>query len=195
MSLFPLPSRVQMAVVLVGLGTSLDLSAQPPTSGVAGGFTSKFVPTEIWMRMRERLDLPEASLLLKAPVDSVWIVLSSVLKALEVPVTFSDQKHWEMGTVQTKLYRMLGKQRLSSYLRCGEGVTGPNADSYVVYFSFDGFLLSAADGQVSLFLLLTGQAVDLAGGRNDPVACTSTGRLEMRIADQVRARMLLPPKQ
>ena len=99
-----------------------------------------------------------------------------------------------MGISQAKVYRYLGKQRLSSYLRCGEGVTGPNADAYVVYLSFLGFLRRDADRKVTLFSLLTAQAVDLAGGRSDAVDCTSTGRLEQRVADQVRARLVLPAK-
>jgi hypothetical protein len=94
-----------------------------------------------------------------------------------------------MGTTQTKLYRRMGKVPLSNYFRCGEGTTGPNADSYAVYLSLLAVVQPEKDGQVGVHTLIAAQAVDLAGGRNDAIDCTSTGRLELRVADDVKARL------
>ena len=61
--------------------------------------------------------------------------MTEVFKAFDIPVSYSDQTAGELGTVKAKVMRRLGKEPLSNYLRCGEGLTGPNADSYVVYLS------------------------------------------------------------
>ena len=144
--------------------------------------------------MRERLEHSEESATVTAPVDTVWGALKASLDALGVPISFSDRSSWQMGSVRAKLYHYLGKQSVSTYLRCGEGMTGPNADTYAVYLSYVAFLQPASDGKVTLLSLVTAQAVDLANGRGDPVDCTSNGRLEQRIAQQVQARVLLPAK-
>lgn len=166
--------------------------AQNPSSrgGTVGpGISSRFVPANIMERMREQADLPEANLLVTAPIESVWTAYRAALEALEVPVTFSEKAAWQMGTTQTKLYRRMGKQPLSNYFRCGEGSIGPNADSYAVYVSLLAVLGAEPDGQVGVHTLIAAQAVDLAGGRNDAIDCTSTGRLELRVANDVKRRL------
>lgn len=189
-------SRAAFAILALALGRCLDLAAQnPPSYPSSSRFVSRFIPAEVWARMRERLEDPKTSVVVDAPVDTVWTALRAALDGLEVPVGFAERSTWEMGSQRVKLYRMLGKQRLSSYVRCGEGITGPNADSYVVYLSFLSFLRPEADGKVILFSLLAAQAIDLPNGRNDVVDCTSTGRLEQRVAEQVLARLKSASKE
>ncbi len=181
-----------VGLLLVGRGaTPLAAQAKPPNFPSSGGFTSRFVPTGTWSRMKESLAQSPNGILVSAPIDSVWVQLRKVLDNLAVPVTFDEKATWQMGTPQSRMFRKMGKERLSAYLQCGEGITGPNADSYSVYFTSISFLVPQADGTVGLFTLLSAQAVDAAGGRNDPIDCSSTGRLEQRIADQVKLRSVL----
>jgi len=91
--------------------------------------------------------------------------------------------------VQTKTMRRLGKEALSVYLRCGEGLTGPNADSYVVYLSVAGFVKPAADNQLTVAVLVTAHAIDLPNGRNEVMYCHTTGRLEDRVGKAVQKRL------
>jgi len=185
------PRRAAHLIVVALLGVSLRVQAQAARmSGVAASpISSRFVPSAIMDRMRERIDLPEANLLVSAPIDSVWIAYRAALDTLEVPVAFSEKAAGQMGTTQTKLYRRMGKVPLSSYFRCGEGSTGPNADSYAVYFSLLAVLRAENDGQVGVHTLVAAQAVNVAGASSDAIDCTSTGRLELRVADSVKARL------
>ena len=119
------------------------------------------------------------------PIDTVWAALKTSVKKLDLPVGFDDKAGWQIGVDQGKVYNRVGGSRLSDYLNCGDGSTGPKADSYVVYLSYLSLLRERPDHRVVLYTLVGATAVDLAGGRNDPVNCGTTGRLEANIGKQV----------
>ncbi len=186
--------KIGTAVVALWIGAVGGLAGQTPVavpSGSTGGFNSRFIPPEILSRMMERPSELPASVTVVAPRDSAWKALSEVLKGFDIAVSYSDPAAGEIGTIKSKIMRRLGKEPLSSYLRCGEGLTGPNADSYVVYLSLAGFVKPAADGQTTIATLLTAQAIDLPNGRNDVMDCTTTGRLESKIGKAVQIRLAL----
>jgi len=184
--------RVVLFTLLSGLALRADVVAQQPSappSGQYGGLSSRFIPTDIWTRMLERPEDAPSSFTVTASRDSAWVALQDAFKQLDVPLDFSDKVAGEMGTVRAKLYRRLGKAPVSDFLRCGEGISGPNADSYVVYLSVVGFVRPAQDGGTTVVALITGQAVDLPNGRNDVVPCTTTGKLEDKVAKSVIKRL------
>jgi len=187
----------QCGLMLVGglsVGAPGAAAAQNPTSvpGSAGGWVSRFVPMDIWTRMWSRgEERGNEDLVVAAPIDTVWSALKAAFDEHDAPNEFAERASWEIGALGSKQYRRLGKQPLSMYLRCGDGPTGPHAENYVVYLSVVSLLRSSPDTTVRLITLVTAHAVDLAGGRNDPVICGSTGRLEQRIANSVKKRM--PP--
>lgn len=184
--------RIGAALVTLLVGVNGGLVAQNPTaipSGSTGAFSSRFIPPEILTRMMERPSELPSSIMVAAPRAEVWLALEEAFKALDIPVSYSDQAAGELGTVKAKVMRRLGKQPLSSYLRCGEGLTGPNADSYVVYLSVAGFVRPAANNQIAMATLVTAHAIDLPNGRNDVMYCTTTGRLEDKIGQAVQKRL------
>ena len=176
------------------LGSSVApprVSAQDPSripSG-SGGWASRFVSVDVLLRMRERLTQIEP-ILVAAPVDSVWRALEPALEGVGVSVGFSDSTGRQIGAPQTKIFRRLGKAPLSTYLRCGDGITGPNADTYAVYFSLVSFLRpGASPGVTKLYTLVSARAEDVANGRNELIDCTSSGVLEDRIGKAVTKRL------
>lgn len=184
--------RPMVALVVAAVG---PLAAQNRDTGArgVGGFTSRFIPADVLARMRDR---PEGSLdaaTLHGPPDSVWVALRAALDSLAIPIGFEDRAAGEIGQQRVRLFRKLGKQPLSSYLRCGDGMTGPNADTYVVYLSFVAFVRPVGAGRVLVAPLLTAQAVDLPNGRNDVINCATTGRLETRLMERLQARFPAPP--
>ncbi len=185
--------KIGTAVAALWIGAVGGLMGQTPVAipSGSGSFSSRFIPPEILSRMMERPSELPSSVMVAAPRDSAWKALSEVLKSLDIPTSYSDAAAGEIGTVKAKIMRRLGKEPLSSYLRCGEGLTGPNADSYVVYLSLAGFVKPAADGQTAIATLLTAQAIDLPNGRNDVMDCTTTGRLEAKIGKAVQIRLAL----
>ena len=178
-----------LAILLPGVAVGQSTSA-PATSGVAGGFNSRFIPVEIWTRMLERPEnAADGGFVVDASPDSVWVALTDVLKRFEVPFTYNDRAAGEMGIVKAKLYKRIGKSALSDFLRCGEGTSGPNADMYVVYVSIAAFVKAGTGNQTSGAAFIGGEAVDLPNGRNDVVPCTSSGQFETKIANAVRKRL------
>lgn len=187
--------RVPLTLLAVGsIAGAIPESARAQTpatvpSGVFGGFVSRFIPLSTLNRMRERPEALSDGLVATAPYDSVWGALKRSLAALAIPEGFEDPRAGEIGNADIKAFKRLGRQALASLVRCGSGPTGPNADSYVVYLSLVVLAQPLPDREVAVLPLLTGHAVDPAGGRSDAVNCTSTGRLEKLIGEGINGRL------
>ncbi|MCC7132196.1 MAG: hypothetical protein SFV24_04265 [Gemmatimonadales bacterium] len=179
------------AALAAGLLTMAEpVQAQAPAaSGVYGGFAPRFVPLDVWTRMLSRPETAPGAFSVAAPADSVWAALGEVLKRFDVPLAYADRAAGEMGVVRTKLYRRMGKEPLSNFLRCGEGLTGPNADTYMVYLSAVGMIKAGSDGTTTVLTLISGDAVDVPNGRNEVVPCTTSGQFEEKVAKAVRKRL------
>ena len=178
-----------MIAVAVTIGVGRQSAAQPNVPSSVGYTSPRFVPLDVWQRMLERPeDAPEA-MVVEIDQDAAWAALETTFKELEVPVTFSDKAAGEMGMVRAKLYKRMGKNPISRYLRCGEGTAGPNAEMYVVYVSVLGIVRPAGVGKHLLYGMITGHAVDLPNGRNDVVPCTSSGQFEMLVVKGLNKRL------
>lgn len=177
------------AITALALASGVNrATAQTPPATVFGSISSRFIPTDVLNRMQERPETADAAVVLATGRDEAWAALKEALAELAVPIGFEDQAAGEIGHQRARVFRRLGKQPLSSYLSCGSGSTGPNADSYAVHLTFVAFLRPAGEQAVAIMPLLTAYAVDVAGGRNDPVMCTSTGRLESRLGALLQRR-------
>jgi hypothetical protein len=83
-----------------------------------------------------------------------------------------------------------GKKPLSAYLSCGDGLTGPNADSWFVFITMRGKVTPAKDGASQIQITLTADAVDVPGGRNDKVVCATRGVLESDMIKRAQIALL-----
>jgi hypothetical protein len=82
--------------------------------------------------------------------------------------------------------RRLGERPVSTYLACGSGLTGPNADSWHVYYNLGLVVGPAANRGSTLSMTFTAEAIDIPNGRNERVACTTTGQFELEIIRRLR---------
>lgn len=115
-----------------------------------------------------------------SPARTYAAVLSA-LADLKIPADIQDSTE---GRVESNIfYRrgdLAGKQ-ISAYLNCGDGMTGPYADSYRVYMvTIVKVSPSGEHGSTIRTTFLAG-AVAVAEGAHQPVSCESTGRLEIRL--------------
>lgn len=120
--------------------------------------------------------------------DSVWLALGNAYDAvgLEPNTILAAQR--TLGVASVRKRARLGRERLSRYLTCGSDVTGvPNADSYNVTLNVSSQVVVEGEGSV-LTTLVTADARPMTTS-GDPVSCGTTGALEARIADEVRARL------
>lgn len=121
-----------------------------------------------------------------AAPDRVWQVLPAVYQGLGIPVGTSVPDTRTIGNIRLDLSRTLGGRPLSTFLTCGEGVTGaPLADSYRVTMSVLTILAPAENGGTRVETRVAASAVNRAVS-SASVNCGTTGRLEAMIAERIR---------
>ena len=119
------------------------------------------------------------------PPARVYAALLATWKELKIPADIEDST---AGRLETKVfYRRgdLGGKQISTYLSCGDGITGPYADSYRVYMIVTSTIEPNGPDRSILRSVLLGGALNVAEGARQPMACESTGRWEIRIHKMV----------
>jgi hypothetical protein len=121
------------------------------------------------------------------PTDQVWRVLPAVYESLGIPVGQLDASTRVIGNPSLKVRRRLGDVPLTRYYNCRSTQGGANAETYELHLSvLTRVAQSAAEmTTVSTAVQATGRPVSFAG---DPVRCTSTGALEARIVEALKAQ-------
>jgi hypothetical protein len=124
---------------------------------------------------------PAAVTAVAAPLDSAWRALPSVYASLEIPLTTLDAAQHLLGNEGMRVRRTLAGESLTRYLDCGATQGGPNAETYEVTMAVLTQLQpGAADSTiVATAVQASARSPSFSG---EDVACTSTRRLEARIA-------------
>ncbi|HET9948184.1 MAG TPA: hypothetical protein VFQ22_04645 [Longimicrobiales bacterium] len=126
------PARTSIAAALAGVlcaacASRGPASPEPPVAVVIPERTAfEGTPRGFTGQLSSVLDT-----VLAAPRDRIWSALPSVLAQLAVPVTTRDARTFVIGTESWRPVSVEGS-RLSSFLQCGAGIAGPNADTYEV---------------------------------------------------------------
>ena len=125
---------------------------------------------------------------LLAPPAAVYSVAAAVLERAGIEVTYRDSLRAIVGNPAIEKKRRIAKSPLSRFLNCGNGFSGPNADSWGVTMAL---LVSAraADDGTALRIGFAAGARDLSGPSKDPVTCGSTGALEELIAKEIKSSL------
>lgn len=115
------------------------------------------------------------------PVARVYQALLGVYAELKIPTEVKDSIAGQLGSQMFYRQNSLGGKQLSTYLSCGDGITGPNADYYRVYMNIWSTLSPKNDHDVVLRTAYLAGAVNVSEGSRQPMPCETTGRLEYRI--------------
>ncbi|MCC6930045.1 MAG: hypothetical protein IT359_13765 [Gemmatimonadaceae bacterium] len=124
-----------------------------------------------------------------APSAQVFAAVRAAYAALKIPRDWSDSSAGQLGTLRMRANNALGGALLSTYLNCGQGITGPNADQWRLQVAMVTFVQPAGEGKSLVGTGLTAEAQDMSGVSTAPSACGSTGLLEARILKDVKARL------
>lgn len=150
-----------------------DQSAGFPTEGVlvVSGVTSTRVPIAS--------DAPgTAERAVAGPPDSVFHALVDAYEAAGLAPNVVVGESRTVGVRGGRLRRVLGKQRLSELLSCGNDATGtPLADQHQVTLTALSRVTPGAPGQSVVVTQVVATARSVTQS-TDPVRCASTGRLE-----------------
>lgn len=118
-------------------------------------------------------------------MDMVWTRLPQAFAAVGLPAGVAAEPERVLTVGPIEVSRRLGGARLSTYISCGQSLTGPNADSHSVILTVASQLYEAGSGVTRVETRVQANATPRASG-GGPVACTSTGEMENRIAAALR---------
>ncbi|MEP6691608.1 MAG: hypothetical protein ABJD07_10650, partial [Gemmatimonadaceae bacterium] len=123
---------------------------------------------------------------IEASPDRVWGELPGVFEEVGIPIGTVDASQQLMGNRGVRVAHRIKAGRLSQLLSCGEGLTGPSADSYDVSISVLTRL--EADGKATVLrTVVEGRASSGTNG-GGAVRCATTGVLEQKIATSLTLR-------
>ena len=125
------------------------------------------------------------------PPALAYKALLAVYAELKIPSEVKDSAAGQVATQMFYRQGTLGGRQISTYLSCGDGMTGPNADYYRVYMNIWSTLVPRGDHAAVLRTAYLAGAVNVSEGSRQPMPCESTGRLEIRIHQMVLKKLML----
>jgi hypothetical protein len=173
--------RSLLIVVLTSLAACTSGRAGSPAATNASSM-APVLGTDMRTRMVDGQDVTS----IQSPMSRVWTALPIAYDSIGIPLTVVDGKQHMTGNQGFKLQGRLGKVPLSTYVDCGSGTFGRNADSYEVYLSVITRL--RATDSLDTDVITTVDAAARPMSLSQPFTkCGSKGAIEARIADLVQA--------
>ncbi len=120
---------------------------------------------------------------------AVFVGLQTVFDKLKVKLTILDVSTLQVGNQAFYNRGSFAGRRMSAYLDCGNGFTGPHADNYRVYLSLIAFIDPLAKDSSLVRTLLMGSAVNVTEGNRPIQNCHTTGELESRMMELLLAKL------
>ena len=115
-----------MPITRVALVSFVLFGALATEVGAQGtGLQLKLAGPTIWIKM----DTVSAWVLVPGSPMEVFRKTGEAYKALKIPTNLADSSAGQFGNSGFIQNGSLAGRRMSSWIRCGEGITGPNADS------------------------------------------------------------------
>ena len=118
----------------------------------------------------------------------VYRHLVQVYETLKIPVLLKDSTNGRMGHTGSAL-KGIGGKRMSTWLGCGVGLTGPFADTQRVIIAIVSQVYPAGKDSSTIRTGLFANAFDVAQGSREPKQCISNGQLELRIQTMLGERL------
>ncbi len=116
---------------------------------------------------------------------AAWVALQTAYEEMGIPVEEMNADRMILGNPKLVRSRRLNGKRMSTYLDCGQGPAGTNADTHRIEMRIRSSIISVEGGiQVNSYVEALARSMD--GTSNNRVRCASTFRLEQEIAGLVR---------
>lgn len=125
-----------------------------------------------------------------APAPQVWEALKAAMEARNVKFTILDRPAGRMGDTAMVLMRKWAEHQGSYYFSCGQTQTGQRADEDRLRAVFLAQLTRLRGDTIAVAVHLSAFAIPIAMGSSGATAqCSSTGRGESDVLDEVRRRL------
>ena len=139
-----------------------------------------------------RLDSGTVAASIPASPGAVFWAARQIFSEFKIPTPEADSARGYLVNRRFIKLRSLAGSPLSTFLNCGTGITGPNADAFRVTMAIGAFIEPAGPTASRLRLNLVAGAESTEGASKSAVACASTGVLEERLARLIRTRAARP---
>ena len=134
------------------------------------------------------LDTVGAPATFAAPPGVIYRHLIQIYESLKIPVKLRDSANGRMGHPGSAL-KGIGGNRMSAWLGCGVGMTGPFADTQRVIIAIVSQVWPAGKDSSTIRTGVFANAFDVAQGSREPKQCLTTGQLEFRIHTMLGERL------
>ena len=135
------------------------------------------------------LDSGAVDTVLPASAGAVFFAARQVFFELKIPVPIADSTRGYLINGRFIKLRELAGFPLSTYLNCGSGMTGPNADSFRVTMAIAAFVDGTGPNASRLRLTVLAGAESTEGVSKSAIACGTSGLLEERILKTIRSKI------
>lgn len=122
------------------------------------------------------------------PMGQVWRVLPSAFDSVGLVVSAIDAASHVIDNGGVRLSRRLGGVPLSWYIDCGSGRVGSSVDNYDIVLNVRT-QLRASDSMATSVITEVQAMGRPAAFSQDYSRCSSTGKLESRLADVIQAKL------
>ncbi len=125
-----------------------------------------------------------------AEAGRVFSAVAAVYADLKIPVELRDSAALQIGNEAFVRRGDVAGRRMSAYLECGQGFTGPRADAYRIDLGLVTFVTPAGQDAANLRTVFLGTAVNVSeGASRSTQGCYTTGELERRIHQAVLKKL------
>ena len=124
------------------------------------------------------LDSGSVDVALPASAGAVFFAARQVFFELKIPTPMSDSAGGYLVNGRFIKLRSLAGFPLSTYLNCGSGMTGPNADAFRVTMAIAALIDATGQSTSRLRLSVLAGAESVEGVSKSAIACATTGLLE-----------------
>jgi hypothetical protein len=136
---------------------------------------------------------PNAKVPIPVGPSRAFAALKTVYEELGIPAGTNDPTTGRVGNTNFWKTRKLANEAISTYLNCGNSITGSAADTYRVYISLVSVIRPDGQGASELETAFTAAAQNMEGTASDRVVCGTTGRLEERIRQALLRKAAAEP--
>ena len=137
------------------------------------------------------LDSGGVDVVLAASAGAVFFAARQVFFELKIPMPMADSARGYLINGRFIKLRSLAGSPLSTYLNCGAGMTGPNADAYRVTMAIAALVDPKGPTTSRLRLNVFAGAESTEGASKSAIPCASSGVLEDRVLRTIRAKIRL----
>ena len=134
-------------------------------------------------------DSASVDVTLPASAGAVFFATRQVFFELKIPTPLADSAQGYLINGRFIKLRSLAGFPLSTYLNCGTGMTGPNADAWRVTMAIAALVEATGPNTSRLRLNVLAGAESTEGVSKSAIACASSGLLEDRILKTVRLKI------